>query len=412
VAASKHPAQLAGSQLAGSQLAGSPLVESQLAESQQAESQLAQPTPQPASRTLRLSVLDQSPVPAGCTPAQALANSVSLARHVDALGYHRLWFSEHHAMPLLAGVAPELLIARIGAETQQIRLGSGGVMLPHYSALKVAESFSLLAALYPGRIDLGIGRAPGGGQLESHALRRIRNVPAPDDFPQQMAELLAFLHPEFPDLFPPQHAYAQIHVAPQPPLAPDVWLLGSSMWSSVTAAGEGLPYAYAHFFSGDGTRQAIEHYHRHFEPSRWRTKPEATIAIGAICADTQEEADRLHLSVKLLQRRIRSNDRRPVATPEEAARELAEVSAPGTSLSAFAGTRFTQGSLDAPETEFPRYVVGTPETVRDSLLAIAHELELSELIVNTITHSHDARLRSYTLLAEAFGLQQATTPNG
>jgi luciferase family oxidoreductase group 1 len=346
---------------------------------------------------LRLSVLDQSPVPSGSTPADALQNSISLARHVDALGFTRLWYSEHHAMTLLACTAPEVLLARIGAETKRIRIGSGGIMLPHYSSFKVAETFRTLEALYPGRIDLGIGRAPGGGQLEAHALRRFRNGPLPDDFPQQLAELLAFLHPEN---FPPNHPFANLLVSPASPGAPEVWLLGSSMWSSVTAAQEGLPYAFAHFFSPVQTRNAIEHYRANFQPSAYRSAPESTLAIGVICADTQAEAEHLYLSVRLLQRRIRMNDRRPVATPEDAARELNALPVPPNPL-----ISFTAGSLDEPESEFPRYIVGTPEKVRTDLLHIAHELELSELIINTITHSHEARLHSYSLLAEAFNLR-------
>lgn len=346
---------------------------------------------------LRLSVLDQSPVPSGSTPADALQNSISLARHVDALGFTRLWYSEHHAMDLLACTAPEILLARIGAETKRIRIGSGGIMLPHYSPFKVVEVFRTLEALYPGRIDLGIGRAPGGGQLETHALRRVRTGPLPDDFPQQLAELLAFLHPE---QFPPNHPFANLRVSPASPGAPDVWLLGSSMWSAVTAAQEGLPYAFAHFFSPIQTRNAIEHYRANFQPSVYRTEPESTLAIGVICADTQAAADRLHLSVKLLQRRIRMNDRRPVATPEEASRELEARPTPPNPL-----ISFTAGPLDEPESEFPRYIIGTPDKVRTELLHIANELEISELIVNTIVHDHTARLRSYSLLAEAFKLR-------
>ncbi|HEY5331582.1 MAG TPA: LLM class flavin-dependent oxidoreductase [Acidobacteriaceae bacterium] len=345
---------------------------------------------------LRLSVLDQSPVPSGSTPSDALQNSMSLARHVDALGFTRLWYSEHHAMDLLACTAPEILLARIGAETKRIRIGSGGIMLPHYSPFKVAEVFRTLEALYPGRIDLGIGRAPGGGQLETHALRRVRTGPLTDDFPQQLAELLAFLHPE---QFPANHPFANLRVSPASAGAPDVWLLGSSMWSAVTAAQEGLPYAFAHFFSPIQTRNAIEHYRANFQPSVYRREPESTLAIGVICADTQAEAERLHLSVKLLQRRIRMNDRRPVATPEEAARELEALPTPPNPL-----LGFTAGSLDEPDAEFPRYVVGTPEKVHAELTHIARELELSELIVNTITHEHQARLHSYSLLAQAFGL--------
>ncbi len=357
---------------------------------------------------LRLSVLDQTPVPDGSTPADALSNSLDLARCVDRLGYTRLWYSEHHAMDLLACTAPEILITRTAAATTRIRVGSGGIMLPHYAPLKVAEVFRTLHAMFPNRIDLGLGRAPGGGQLEAFALRRNREAPQTDDFPMQLAELRAFLNPVRWAVAddtgtPGLHPFAKIRVAPKMPGAPDIWLLGSSMWSSVTASNEGLPYAFAHFFAGQNTRMAIEHYRRNFRPSitatDGRQTPEATIALGVICAPTQEEADHLHASVRLLQRRIRSDDRRPVATPEDALRELnAKATAPNPFLS------FSAGALDQPEAEFPRYVVGTPEKVRDQLLHIARELEISELIVNTITHSHQARLRSYELLAEAFDL--------
>jgi luciferase family oxidoreductase group 1 len=378
--------------------------------------------------TLRLSVLDQSPVPQGSTPADALANSLSLARHADALGYTRLWYSEHHAMDLLACTAPEILIARAAAETSRIRLGSGGIMLPHYSAFKVAEVFRTLHAMFPNRIDLGLGRAPGGGQLEAYALRRNRKAPVPDDFPQQLAELRAFLHPErFPALMGSDHPFRGILVAPASPGAPDIWLLGSSMWSAVTAAQEGLPYAFAHFFSPVATRQAIEYYQQNFIPQPTmpgdpsspvalspvrvgshhadRTGPEATLAIGVICAETDAEAQHLHASVRLLQRRIRTNDRRPVATPEDALRELNETpTAPNPLLA------FTSGSFDAPEdNEWPRYVVGTPDKVALQLRILANELHLDELIINTITHSHQARLRSYTLLAEAMDLEDRHT---
>lgn len=379
--------------------------------------------------SLRLSVLDQSPVPAGHTPSEALENSLSLAQHVDRLGYTRLWYSEHHAMAMLACTAPEILIARAAAATSHIRVGSGGVMLPHYSAFKVAEVFRTLHAMFPGRIDLGIGRAPGGGQLESYALRRNRQAPPQDDFPQQLAELLAYLHPERFDAFArgnglgagQDHPFRNVLVAPDAPGAPDVWLLGSSMWSSVTAAQEGLPYAYAHFFSAQGTRQAIEYYERNFQPSPFaqvstpstnttipqgggRLTPEATLAIGVICAPTQEEADFLHASVRLMQRRIRTGDRRPLAAPEDALRELAAFApqAPNPLLS------FTAGSFDEPDEEFPRYIVGTPDGVAVRLHDLAAQLNLRELIINTITHSHAARLRSYTLLADAMGLNTAS----
>jgi luciferase family oxidoreductase group 1 len=368
----------------------------------------AQTTPHEGT-SLRLSVLDQAPVPEGSTASQALANSLSLARHVDRLGYTRLWYSEHHAMPLLAGSAPEILIGRAAAATERIRVGSGGIMLPHYSALKVAEVFRTLDAMFPNRIDLGLGRAPGGGQLEAYALKRDRNVPPKDDFLQQLAELKAFLHPELWDLARAAgdnrpHPFRGIHVAPDSATsAPEIWLLGSSMWSSVTAAQQGLPYAFAHFFSAQGTRQAVEYYQRNFVPSDSLSAPEATIAIGVICAETEAEAQRLHASVRLLQRRIRMDDRRPVAAPEDALRELSAMpSAPNPLIP------FTAGSFDAPEdTEFPRYVVGTPDKVALQLRVIAGELKLDELIVNTITHDHEARLRSYELLAGEMGLAQS-----
>ena len=180
---------------------------------------------------LRLSVLDQSPVPQGRTPADALANSIALATHVDALGYNRFWMSEHHAMDLLACTAPEIMLARIGAETSRIRIGSGGIMMPHYSVFKIAEVFRTLHALYPGRVDLGIGRAPGGGPVEMLALQRDRKSRQADDFPDQVTELLAY----FDQSFPERHPFADLRVSPQMPGAPDVWMLGSSMWSSAAA---------------------------------------------------------------------------------------------------------------------------------------------------------------------------------
>ncbi len=197
---------------------------------------------------LRLSVLDQSPVAEGTAPAQALQNSIALARRVDELGFNRFWMSEHHAMDLLACTAPEIMLARIGAETRRIRIGSGGIMLPHYTPLKVAEVFRTLYGLYPERVDLGIGRAPGGGPVESLALRRSRKVAMEDDFPEQVTELLAFLE----DDFPTAHPFAKVKAMPAPVpearyVGPAVWMLGSSMWSSAAAVEFGLPYSFAHF---------------------------------------------------------------------------------------------------------------------------------------------------------------------
>ena len=353
--------------------------------------------------TLRLSILDQSPVPSGSTPAQALRNSIALAQHVESLGYRRFWMSEHHAMEMLACTAPEIMLARIGAETSHIRIGSGGIMLPHYTALKVAETFRTLHALYPGRVDLGIGRAPGGGPIEAAALRRYRGgqttTPHIDDFPDQLAELIAFLHHGFPA----NHPFSRVLVSPDSPGSPDLWLLGSSSVSGATAAQLGLPYAFAHFFSAEGTRFAIEHYQREFVTNAalgesQRAQPEALAAIGVICAETQGEAERLFQTVRLLQLRIRQNDRRPVATPSEATAELA-------------GLYGQFGPATPDSTEFPRYFYGTPDKVRAQLLDMAAKLNINEFVVNTITHDHAARLRSYTLLAEAFSSHDQVAAN-
>ncbi len=335
---------------------------------------------------LRLSVLDQSPVAAGSTPGEALQRSIELARHVDGLGYERFWMSEHHAMETLACTAPEIMLARIGAETRRIRIGSGGIMLPHYAALKVAEQFRTLHALYPGRVDLGIGRAPGGGPVESLALRRERRVQMQDDFGDQTAELLAFLD-HAGEGFPAQHPFAKVQVSPQMPGGPDVWMLGSSLWSSAAAAEFGLPYAFAHFFSPVQTRAAITAYQQSFVESRYRERPEAIVAVGVICAGTQAEAEYLAASVRVLQRRIRMGDRSPVAAPEDALRELKVF-----------------GSGGGEEGEFPRYFVGTPAKVKRELEEMAAELGIGEVVVNTIMWDQAARLRSYGLLAEAFGM--------
>ena len=325
-------------------------------------------------------MLDQSPVPAGSTPGQALQNSIELARLVDRLGYRRFWMSEHHAMDTLACTAPEIMLARIGAETSRIRIGSGGIMLPHYTPLKVAEVFRTLHALYPGRVDLGIGRAPGGGPIEALALKRDRKTKMLDDFPDQVSELLAFLEHKFPE----GHPFAGIRVSPAMPGGPDVWMLGSSMWSSAAAVEFGLPYSFAHFFSPVHTRAAIETYRRGFSASEYRSEAEATVAVGVICAETQDEAEFLASSVRLLQRRIRQGDRRPVASPDDAVRELRLL-----------------GDMPMEEGEWPRYFVGTPSRVKGQLEEMAAELGIGELIVNTIVWDHAKRLRSYELLAEA-----------
>jgi luciferase family oxidoreductase group 1 len=294
--------------------------------------------------------------------------------------------SEHHAMETLACTAPEVLLARIGTETRRIRIGSGGIMLPHYSAFKVAEVFRTLHALYPGRVDLGIGRAPGGGPIESLALKRERETRMPDDFEDQVAELLAY----FEHTFPAGHPFGSLRVAPEAPGLPEVWMLGSSQWSSTAAAEFSLPYAFAHFFFGIGTRDAIETYQAKFVPSGRRGDPEAIAAVGVICAETEDEAEFLANSVRLLQRRIRMNDRRPIAPPAEAVDELR-----------------TLGGASPEEGEWPRYFIGTAAKVRERLEQMGRELNIHEFVVNTITWDRNVRLHSYELLAREFGLLES-----
>jgi len=334
---------------------------------------------------VKLSIVDQSPVSSGSTAADALQNSIELAKLADRLGYERFWIAEHHAMETLASPAPEILMTRVAAETHSIRIGSGAVLLPHYSPLKVVEAFRMLHALYPNRIDLGVGRAPGGSPLEAFALQRERKEQKrPDDFKEQLEELLAFLH----NSFPAGHPFSRIRVAPETPGAPDVWLLGSSSWSAVTAAQLGLPYAFAHFIDPEPTRVALQEYRLRFRPSAHSARPQALVALGVLCAETQEEADRLFLSSRLLLRRIRQGDRRPVPSPKEAAHELGSSPDP----------------LFPGPGEWPRYIVGTPERVADRLHDMARELHLDEIMTVTIVHDHRARLRSYELLAQAMGI--------
>ena len=269
---------------------------------------------------VRLGVLDQSPVSEGSTGAAALRETVALARLTDGLGYGRYWVAEHHGGPLLAGASPESLIGPIASATSRLRVGSGGVMLPHYSPLKVAESFSILAGLFPGRIDLGIGRAAGTDPTTTFALQRDRREASPDDFPQQLAELVAYLRDEMP----PDHPFARHAALPGLPELPELWLLGSSMQSALWAAELGLPYAFADFISAIGAPFAAE-YRERFEPSPGLAAPYTLVAVSAICAETDEEAERLASSVTMAMRMLRRGPAdRPARPPERAVAWLAE----------------------------------------------------------------------------------------
>jgi alkanesulfonate monooxygenase SsuD/methylene tetrahydromethanopterin reductase-like flavin-dependent oxidoreductase (luciferase family) len=307
---------------------------------------------------VRLSVLDQSPISEGSSGPEALRNTIELAQLADRLGYHRYWVAEHHGGAMLAGPSPEALIGPIASATERIRVGSGGVMLPHYSPFKVAESFSLLSGLFPGRIDLGIGRAPGSDGLTMYALQRDRRQAAPDDFPQQMAELMGYLNDTLPGDFPFKHLAQAL---PGLPEQPEVWLLGSSHQSAIWAEEWGLPYAFADFIHPNGGDRAD------------------IVCVSAICADTDEEAERLAASGRMAFAMLRMG--RPIRVPpvEKALR--------------FLETR------EPPKGR--RAVLGSPATVKRGLEEIAKSYDADEVMVVTITHDHAARRRSYELIAEA-----------
>jgi luciferase family oxidoreductase group 1 len=329
---------------------------------------------------MRLSVLDQSPISAGSTGPQALANTLDLARLADELGYHRYWVAEHHGGPMLAGPSPEVLIGPIAAATERIRVGSGGVMLPHYSPLAVAESFSLLSGLFPGRIDLGVGRAAGTDPMTTYALQRDRRQASPDDFPEQLSELLAHLE----DSLPADHPFARISRSlPGRPEAPEPWLLGSSPQSAIWAAQLGLPYAFADFINRDGAAIATD-YQRRFDPGVRLPAPRTAVATWALAADTEEEAWRLTASSRMAMTMLRRGRLIAVPPVEQALRFLAAEGEP------------VAGS--------PRITAGTPDQVRAELETLAQQYGADELIVVTITFDHAARRRSYELIADAFGL--------
>jgi luciferase family oxidoreductase group 1 len=332
---------------------------------------------------LRVSVLDQSPIAAGSSPAEALRNSLDLARLADGLGYHRYWVAEHHGTPGLACAAPEVLIGPIAAATERIRVGSGGVMLPHYSPLKVAESFSILSGLYPERIDLGVGRAPGTDQLTAIALQRDRRQRSPDDFPQQLAELLALIE----DRLPPDHPFARLAALPGLPERPEPWLLGSSPQSAVWAAELGMPYSFADFINPAGPAIAAD-YRRRFLDSERLPAPWLSVGVIAICAESDDEAQRLASSSRMTLSLLRQGKLIPVPPVEEA-------------------LRYLETRPKRPGGSGRRAVIGSPATVRAGLEAVAREYGAQELVILTITHEHDARRRSYELIAGELDLAGA-----
>lgn len=330
-----------------------------------------------------LSVLDQSPIRSGGTAADALRETIALARLTERLGYRRFWVSEHHAMEGLAGVAPEVLLARLGAETQRIRIGSAGVMLPHYSPYKVAENFKLLAALYPGRIDLGVGRAPGSDQYTAAALRYGSPL-GPEYFPNKVADLEALLR----DAPPPTQGLEKARAMPQVDVPPQLWMLGSSDDSAVLGGLMGLPYSCAHFINSDVRADILRLYRRRFQASPVADKPYASLGVFAICADTETEARRLALSRELWYLHIAT---RPHGGRLPSVEEAENYP-------------YSEQELAFMRANRRPAIAGAPEQVRAQLLEMAERFEADELVVVTITHDFAARCRSYELLAQVWGL--------
>jgi luciferase family oxidoreductase group 1 len=324
------------------------------------------------------SVLDLAPVPSGTSATTALRHSRVLAQHVERLGYHRLWVSEHHNMPGIASSAPAVLIADLAAATKSIRVGSGGVMLPNHAPLVVAEQFGMLEALHPGRIDLGIGRAPGTDPLTASALRRTPDGLSAEDFPRELSELLAF----FDGSFPQGHPYQNITAVPARGNSPSVWLLGSSGYSAQAAGLLGLPFAFAHHFSPANTLPALQLYRSSFRPSEELSEPYAMVAVAVVCAETDERARWLAAPSALSFLRLRQGRPGLMPTPEEAA--------------AYPYTELEREMIRSRQVD---QVIGSPDTVRRGLSELLGRTRADELMITTMLHGHTDRLRSYELVA-------------
>ena len=330
--------------------------------------------------SLKLSILDQSPVISGHTPAQAIAATLELARQAERLGYHRYWLAEHHAIAALADPCPEVLLARLGAETRRMRIGTGGVLLPYYSAFKVAEVFRMLESLYPGRVDLGIGRAPGGDARTAHAVGGGQ-LPTAEDFPQRVWELVAHLDNALPD----DHPHKRVRLQPGGDSAPEVWLLGSSDFSGALAAQLGLRFAFAHFINPRGGDVVTRAYRERFQPSAREASPAAIVCVFVICGADDAEAGRLAASIDLRRLHMALGRDTPVPTLAEAERHA-----------------YTDEERRYVLAQRERAVIGGPEACRRELTALAERYAADEVMALTITGDYASRLRSYELLARAF----------
>jgi len=333
-----------------------------------------------------LSILDLSPVTTATPGAQALRNSLDLARHADALGYTRYWVAEHHNLSNIASSAPDIMIGQIAAITSRMRVGSGGVMLPNHAPLTVAERFKVLEALFPGRIDLGIGRAPGTDQITSVALRRRQDIRDDDDFLERLQEMLLTESKGFPD----NHPFSKLRAMPSDVPLPPLFLLGSSDYSAQLAASIGAGFSFAHHFASHDAAQAMRAYRDNFQPSQMLAKPYAILAVAAMCADTAEDAERIAATADLNIVRRAKGDYLPLESPDAAQ-----------------GFPYTPIDRDRIAHNRERLFVGTPDMVKARLEKLAEATGADEIMITGMIFDHDARKRSYSLLAEAFGLISA-----
>lgn len=331
------------------------------------------------SDTVALSVLDLCPVSDGSNPAEALANTLDLAPRIERLGYRRHWVAEHHNMPGIASSAPAVLLAHIAQVTSTIRIGSGGVMLPNHAPLAVAEQFGMLEALHPGRVDLGLGRAPGTDGITAAALRRGQRPTAEDDFPDQLAQLLGFFGRGFPE----NHPFRAITAVPALGYQPMMWMLGSSDYGAQVAGMLGWPYSFAHHFAAEGTDHALAAYRESFRPSELLDRPYSMIGVSVVCADTDDRAMYLAGSGLLAFVRLRSGRPGLYPTPQEAA-----------------DYDYSPGEQRLIEHRLMSSVIGSPRTVRRQLQELVDRTGVDELMITTMMHSHADRVRSYELLTE------------
>ena len=339
-----------------------------------------------APGSYRLSVLDLSPVPAGSSSREALQNTLDLARLAERLGYARYWLAEHHNTPLIASSAPEVMIGHVADVTRRIRVGSGGVMLPNQAPLRVAESFRVLEALHPGRVDLGIGRAPGTDPITTLALRRSREAMGADDFPVRLEELLGFLDGEFPE----NHPFQRIRAMPDDVPMPEVWLLGTSDFSAQLAAMLGLRYAYAHHIVPENALTSLRIYRENFKPSTHLAAPETLLCMSVLCAETDERAAELARPMELTLLRFRQGRMTRFPSVPEAT-----------------DYPYTPEERHIIALSRERFFAGSPQSVRKHITSFADRAGVSEIMITTMAHQHADRRRSYELLAEAFALSHS-----